>query len=77
MFYIWSKITLKDEKNIPVGTLEATLERKSITKAKTSIPLKVLICACGFMKSQKALGTPVLLNPSTVTNIPQKNSNNP
>ena len=43
-----------------------------MTRARTTVPETRSICACGSMKFQKALGNPVLLNPSTVINIPQK-----
>lgn len=58
---------------LPVGTLDATFESRRITKERIAIPPTVLIRAYGSIKSQKALGIPVLLKPSTVMNIPQKN----
>ena len=56
----------------PVGTLDATLERTRITTASTAVPLASPIFAYGSMRSHRAVGIPVLLNPSTVINIPQK-----
>lgn len=65
--------SLKREADLPVGTLEATLERKRMTTASTAVPAALSMRAYGSMKSHKALGMPVLLKPSTVMNIPQKN----
>ena len=58
-----------------MGTLEATFERMRITRESSATPPALSIRACGSTNSHKALGIPVLLNPSTVMNIPQKNIN--
>lgn len=58
-----------------MGTLEATFERMRITRESSAMPAVLSIRECGSTNSHKALGMPVLLNPSTVMNIPQKNIN--
>ena len=60
--------------NLPVGTFEVMFERISTTRASTAMPLTSLMRAWGSIKFQKALGIPVWLKPSTVINIPQKNT---
>jgi len=55
--------------------LEATFERIRITRESIAIPPALSIRAWGSMKSQNALGMPVLLKPSTVINIPTKKIN--
>lgn len=65
----------KGENNIPVGTLEATFESRRITRERSATPLALSMREYGSRKSHRALGMPVLLKPSTVMNIPQKNIN--
>jgi hypothetical protein len=60
---------------IPVGTFEAMFERIRTTREKSATPPALFIFEYGSTESHSALGMPVLLNPSTVINIPQKNIN--
>ena len=58
--------------SLPVGTFDATFDRTRMTIARRTTPFGLSILAYGSTSSQRVFGIPVLLNPSTVMNIPQK-----
>jgi hypothetical protein len=60
--------------NVPVGTLDATLERKVTTIERMTSPPCVSIREYGSTAFQSCAGAPVLLKPSTVMNMPEKNT---
>lgn len=60
------------EFSAPVGTLDATFERKVTTIERMTMPPLLSIREYGSTADQNCAGAPVLLKASTVMNIPEK-----
>ena len=66
--------TSECREQLPVGTLDATFDNKVTIRDRTATPLVVFIWACGSTAVHSTSGAPVRLNPSTVMNMPEKNT---